>query len=389
MFFNKNILLLLLGQALSGAVVSLLTFSSALAGQWLLGRTTLATLPVSTTLCGAFIVVCFSASIFQRWGRKRVLLGASLWGVVGGGLAIMALWSKSFLLFCLATFLLGFFTALNQFYRFLAIEAINATHQNAQNRATTLVVSGGILGGILGPHLGNVGIHLFSVPFVGSFVFVGLLCALNLLLTLFLKLKPFSAKASSKVSFKTLCKEPHFLLATCACALGFGLMTLVMNATALAMHAHHFSYTQSQSVLVAHFVAMYAPSLFLALLVKNTSPMRLVMWGMLCYVGASVIALYSASFLAFWLCLVLVGIGWALSFNGGTFMLNAIQSDHKLRLQGLSSSCVFGANLCASSSVGLILAYGSWAVLHGICLGVVMLFWGLSMRLKRANNSAL
>lgn len=52
-------------------------------------------------------------------------------------------------------------------------------YQNAQNRATALVVSRGIIGGILGPHLGNMGVHLFSVPFVGSFAFVGLLCALN------------------------------------------------------------------------------------------------------------------------------------------------------------------------------------------------------------------
>ena len=36
MFLNKNIILLLLGQGFSGAVVSLLTFSSGLAGKWLL-----------------------------------------------------------------------------------------------------------------------------------------------------------------------------------------------------------------------------------------------------------------------------------------------------------------------------------------------------------------
>ncbi len=378
--FNKNIFLLLLGQALSGSVVSLLTFSSALAGQWLLGHTTLATLPVTTTLIGAFVAVCFLASIFQKYGRKRAFLGASLLGVVGASLGIVALLDQSFMLFCLATFLLGFFIALNQFYRFLAIEAIDTTWQN--NRATALVVSGGILGGILGPYLGNVGVSLFSVPFVGSFGFVGLLCMLHMALSFLLRLRPFSVKESPKVPLKTLLKEPHFLLATCACGLGSGLMTLVMHATPLAMHAYHFSYTQSQGVLAAHFVAMYAPSLFLAFLSKSLSPIRLVVLGLCCYAWASVIALCSVSFLAFWLCLVLVGVGWALSFNGGTFMLNAMQSDHKLRLQGFNSLCVFGGNVLASASVGLILAYGSWAVLHGICLGVIVLFLGVIYALK-------
>ncbi|WP_104753230.1 MFS transporter [Helicobacter salomonis] len=371
---NQNIFLLLLEQGLSGAVASLSNFSSALVLAWLLGRITLATLPISATLCGAFVAVLFSASIFQRWGRKRAFVGASLLGVVGGGLAIIALFAKSFLLFCLATFLMGFFTALNQFYRFLAIEAINFSYQNTQNRATALVVSGGVLGGILGPHLGNVGIHLFSVPFVGSFVFAGLLCALNMAFSFFLKLKPFSAKASPKVPMKTLLKEPHFLLATCACALGFGLMTLVMNATPLVMRASHFSHTQTKSVLVAHFIAMYAPSLFLAFVSKSLSPTYLIVLGILCYVGASVIALCSANLLAFWACLVLAGVGWALSFNGGTFMLNATKSDHKLRLQGLNSMFVFGVNLLASSAVGLILACGGWEMLHAAVLALIGLF---------------
>lgn len=67
----------------------------------------------------------------------------SLLGGVGGALAVVALFVKSFMLFCLAIFLLGFFSALNQFYRFLAVEAMNSFDQNAQNRATALVVSGG------------------------------------------------------------------------------------------------------------------------------------------------------------------------------------------------------------------------------------------------------
>ncbi|WP_258058160.1 hypothetical protein [Campylobacter hyointestinalis] len=73
MFLNKNIILLLLGQGFSGAVVSLLTFSSGLAGKWLLDgilyakapsclhcyNSSFATLPISATLCGAFIAVFF------------------------------------------------------------------------------------------------------------------------------------------------------------------------------------------------------------------------------------------------------------------------------------------------------------------------------------------
>ncbi|EAK0826901.1 hypothetical protein A0W86_04785 [Campylobacter fetus] len=70
--------------------------------------------------------------------------------------------SGLFYLFCFATFLLGFFTALNQFYRFLASEALNLATQNDKNRATVFVVAGGIMGGILGPNLANIGTLIFD-----------------------------------------------------------------------------------------------------------------------------------------------------------------------------------------------------------------------------------
>ncbi|MFC3848114.1 hypothetical protein ACFOPX_06205 [Helicobacter baculiformis] len=96
MFLNKNIFFLRLGQVVSGVVVSLLTFSSTsstLAGQRLLGHATLATLPITTTLTGAFVAVCFSASIFQKYGRKRAFLGTSSLGVVGASLGVVVLFA--------------------------------------------------------------------------------------------------------------------------------------------------------------------------------------------------------------------------------------------------------------------------------------------------------
>ncbi|HDX6330231.1 hypothetical protein [Campylobacter fetus] len=73
MFLTKNVLLLLLGQGISGAVVSLLTFSSGLAAKRILDgiyyakdhsclhcvSSGFASLPISATLCGAFIAVFF------------------------------------------------------------------------------------------------------------------------------------------------------------------------------------------------------------------------------------------------------------------------------------------------------------------------------------------
>ncbi|WP_258058433.1 hypothetical protein [Campylobacter hyointestinalis] len=81
-----------------------------------------------------------------------------------------------------------------------------------------------------------------------------------------------------------------------------------------------------------------------------------------------------------------VGIGWAFSFNGGTFMLNAINSEYKLRLQGLNAISIFGANLLASSSVGFVLASGGWEVLNLISFGFIVIFFILFYIFRMQDN---
>ena len=394
--FNTNILLLLLAQGISGAVVSLLTFCSALASKYLLDDSldsitpshhsvtlhsliNLDTLSISATLCGSFLAILFSSKLMLRFGRKKVFLWACVLGMLGALLGMYALELRSFYLFILATFLLGFFTATNQFYRFLAQEALKTTHQ--AHRATAFIVGGGILGGILGPNLANAGVYLSNTLFLGSFFFALLLCFVNLLLTLPLKLNPIKQNLSSKTSLKECLKEKDFIFATLACAFGFALMTLVMNAAPLAMKEYNFSNTDSKNVLVWHFIAMYAPSFFLGFF-KDLNPKRLIFLGMALYFVAAVIGIVSQDFLGFWLSLVLVGIAWCFSFNGGTFLLNAISSPYKLKLQELNALATFLANFIASLSVGGILASGGYIVLNITLLVAVFVFFVLIFKCK-------
>jgi len=114
MFLNKNIILLLLGQGFSGAVVSLLTFSSALAGKWLLGANIdsnvalesnatrhchsldFATFPISSTLIGAFLAIIISSNAMQHFGQKRVFLCVCFIGAFGSLLTVFALFYMNF-----------------------------------------------------------------------------------------------------------------------------------------------------------------------------------------------------------------------------------------------------------------------------------------------------
>ncbi len=72
----------MLGQGLSGSLVSLLTLATPLCAQNLitLSQTlsqNLVTLPVSATILGAFCIVYNASAFMEKWGRKKAFIFAS------------------------------------------------------------------------------------------------------------------------------------------------------------------------------------------------------------------------------------------------------------------------------------------------------------------------
>lgn len=381
---TRNILLLMLGQGLSGSLVSLLTLATPLCAQNLIASSqalsqNLVTLPVSATVLGAFLMV-YNASVFMaKWGRKKAFIFASTLGMFASILAMIAIILHSFWLFCIATLLLGGFSAFNQYYRFAASEAfldsrINDIH--AKNKATALVIGGGILGAILGPFLASFGANFFITPpfdvaFFGSFFFAFLLCFCALISSIFLELASIQTtkretKKDTQNILWTLLKDKSFVLGTLACAFGFSLMTLLMNAAPLAMHHTHFDLNENQTVLQWHFIAMYLPSIFLGFWLNKSTPQRIIFYGVLAYILSIVIAITGVGFYSFFFALLFLGIGWAFVFNGGTFLLNAMPtSAYKLKAQGLNSFLTYLCNFIASMSVGFVLhSSEGWVILN-------------------------
>ena len=68
----------------------------------------------------------------------------------------MAIYLSSFSLFLISTFILGCALIFNQYYRFAAAEIVD--NPLWQKRAISIVISGGIIGGIIGPYLVSKGI---------------------------------------------------------------------------------------------------------------------------------------------------------------------------------------------------------------------------------------
>lgn len=296
---RRNLILLALGQGLTGSIISLMTLCSTLVGVLMTPVPLLTTLPITATVCGAALMIYTVSSLMTKYGRRNAFIIGTLLGLVGALLAALAILLHSFSLFVFSTFVLGMSCAFNQYYRFAAAEIFTDNQQ--KNRAISWVISGGILGGFLGPFAASQSSQLWaSYPFLGSFIAAACICVITSLLLLGLKLPPMSvATVSTQRSepLASILKSRAFVLGTASCSVGFVVMTLLMNSVPLAMHQHHFSVSHSATVLQWHFVAMYAPALLLVLLAKRLTPIQVVVIGMVCNVVGVAVAL---SGLTFW-----------------------------------------------------------------------------------------
>ena len=80
---------------------------------------------------------------------------------------MLAISRGSFVLYCVATGVMGIYNAIGLQYRFAAAE-VAAPADKA--KAISLVLAGGVVGGFLGPESARRAMDLFATPFLGGFV---------------------------------------------------------------------------------------------------------------------------------------------------------------------------------------------------------------------------
>ena len=163
----RNIFLLACCQALLLTNAAGLISMNGLVGYSLVDTKTIATLGATTYVLGSALTTMPMSLWMARVGRRRGFMAGALINIGGCGLAVAALWLRSFPLYCLATAVIGIYNAVGLQYRFAATE-VAAPADKA--RAISLVLAGGIVGGFLGPAITRWGRDLFAAPFLGSFM---------------------------------------------------------------------------------------------------------------------------------------------------------------------------------------------------------------------------
>jgi len=354
--------------------VTLIAISS-LAGFALAENKALATLPVTGYVLGAAVFSMLAARLMRRLGRRSGYTVGSILGCAG---ALLAAWSVSvgsLWMLAAATFITGIYNAFGASYRFAAADVADAYRPGFRARAISLVLAGGIVGGIVGPEVSKFSRDMLPVTYAGSYLVLAGFAILSLLLAQCLRL-PASADTVAGGTARPLLqilRQPTCWVAVLTAAGAYGIMNLLMVATPLAMEFCTHPFAATALVLQWHVIGMFLPGLFTGVLITRFGVLPIILAGCVLMFGCIAVALNGIEISHFIVALTLLGIGWNFAYTGATTLLTrTYRPSEKTRVQGFNDMVVFVTMITSSASSGVLLNSNGWALLNYLSLPFVV-----------------
>lgn len=325
-----------------------------------------ATLPLSMMVVAIAATTVPATVLMRKIGRRRSFAMASLSAAFAVLLAVAALRQSSFVLFVMSTMTFGMNMAFTQQYRYAAAESVVPKYVP---RAVSFVLVGSIGGAFLGPMLATQGEDwVASIPFAGTmFALCAMFVLQSLLFTGLEKAQQHAQQETpqSERQLGDIVRQPLFVVAVLGGTVGFGLMTLIMTATPISMHVNDgYALEETMSVIRAHVLGMYVPSLAAGFLIEKLGVTRMMTIGVFGLLATSIIGLQGHTVMHYWWALVLLGVGWNFLYVGGTTMLTYTYSmAERFRAQAVNEFLVFGTSATASLLAGTVMYYFGWNTL--------------------------
>ena len=365
---RKNVALLSACQALLFTNSVTLIAINGLAGYALAPDKGLATLPVTAQVIGSALSTIPASLVMQRIGRRAGFQIGSGFGLVGGAISTLAIAMSSFWLLCFGTLILGVYGAFGLYYRFAAADSADTEFKA---KAISLVLAGGLVGGLVGPELSKWTRDLAQPDFLASYASLMVFSLISMAILSRLQIPRAEEDGATTLprALGIIMAQPMFIIAVTLSAIGYGVMSLLMTATPLAMGFVGHPYSSAATVISWHVIAMFAPSLITGSLIKRFGLLSVMLAGVAIMIVCVAIALAGITVTHFWVALTLLGLGWNFMYVGGTTLLTeTYRPSEKAKTQGMHDFLVFGVTIVSSFSSGLLLKSNGWQMLNYVTI---------------------
>jgi MFS family permease len=387
---SRNVGLLAACQATLFTNNATLVAINGLAGLALAPRPSLATLPVSCWVLGGALATMPASLHMKRVGRQTGLTSGTFWGIAGALVCAAAIYEQLFWLLCGGALLFGVYNAYGQYYRFAAADA---SPPEFRPTAISLVLTGGLVGGILGPALSRWTVDLLQRKFMGAYLALVAVAIVAIALLRFIRIPVPSAaeRGAAGRPLAEIAAQPKFIVAVLSAAIGYGVMNFLMTSTPIAMQICGYAFSDTAFVISSHIVAMFAPSFFTGALIRRFGTIPVMLCGAALNVVTIAIALAGIAIAHFWWALVLLGIGWNFLYTGGTTLLTeTYRPEERAKAQGANDQAIFIMMLISSFTAGATVTTAGWTRVNLFALPLVaivaiaLVWYAMHQRSQRA-----
>lgn len=373
---GRQISLLAICQALLYVNNVTLISINGLAGLALSPTPLYATLPITAYIVGSALTTVPASFAMARWGRRAGFMFGSGMGIVGTSTAAFGMLTGSFALLCLGTLCTGVYNAFAQYLRFAAADVADTYDPALKERAISLVLAGGIAGGLIGPELSKHTVNLLPAAFAASYLVLAAVALVAGLVASRLAIPKavLSAGAAAARPLAAIARQPEFIVAVAVGAISYGSMNLLMTATPLAMKVCGFGYPDTADVMKWHVVGMFAPGFFTGHLIRRFGVLTIMLAGCVLMFLTVGIAHAGLTYWHFWFALFALGIGWNFMFVGATTLLTTTYtSAEKAKVQGVNDLTVFVTMISSSAASGALVSTSGWTDLNVYALPALAL----------------
>ena len=363
-----NVFLLACCQALLLSSSVTLIAVGALAGFSLVDNKALATLPQASYVVGAALSTFPASMWMKRVGRRNGFLTGIALGLVGAGIAAFSIASSSFVLLCVGHAFLGMYNAFGQYYRFAAADAATP---DTRATAISLVLAGGLVGGLFGPQLTKVTIDLASPTFFATYLSLLVYGVAAAIVASRLAIPQVAQSTVHEPArpLSMLARQPAFAVAVLVAAIGYAVMNFLMTATPLAMRLCGHPFGDAAGVISAHVIAMFAPSFFTGHLIRRFGVLPVMGVGVCLMFACVGVALSGQAVMNFWWALALLGVGWNFMYVGGsTLLTESYRPSEKAKAQGFNEITIFTVQALSAFSSGVLVNTAGWDTLNYIAI---------------------
>ena len=331
-----------------------------LAGLALAPTPSLATLPVTCWVVGGGIATMQASKYMKKVGRRAGLIRGASVGILGALICAAAIWQASFWLLCFGALVWGIYNAFGQYYRFVAAEV---AAPDFRATAVSLVLAGGLVGGIIGPTLSRYTVDLVGPKFAGAYLALIVFALITMAILSRIRIPDPTAaeQAASGRPLSEIAAQPKYIVAVMSGAISYGVMNFLMTSTPIAMGVCGHPYGDAAFVISSHVIGMFAPSFVTGALIKRLGVIQVMLAGAALNIVSVAIALSGVAVANFWWSLVLLGVGWNFLYIGATTLLTeTYRPEERAKAQGANETAIFAMMAISSFSSGMIVTNAGW-----------------------------